>query len=248
MAFIPKYDGYLGTDALHVNNNAVEISSTKTCSLVSPLIIKNDTDPTKLATITVANTGITTISGVDGLTFPNTTTVDVANVTASTTRTTGALVVAGGVGMAKNLTTQLLQFNPVVPSVVTQSYLSLFAEWVSTSLFWHGPFTADVAGSIYISRIGNMVNIYAPYAYGAATVAGQSVTSTVAIPAVHRPANDDDVVGTCNVLNGGVTVTGSWTVHSSGIVEIWAGLASVNLFASTGADDGIRFSGNYFIY
>jgi hypothetical protein len=158
------------------------------------------------------------------------------------------MTVVGGIGITKNLTTPLLKFNPAVAPAAAQTDLSIFSESASSGLQWTGPFTANIDGAVYLSRVGNMVSIHAPFASGAATVAGQSVTSTVAIPAAFRPANDDDVIGTCNVLSGGVTVTGSWTVHANGIIEVWAGPAATDFFAATGADDGVRFAGNYYLY
>jgi hypothetical protein len=83
---------------------------------------------------------------------------------------------------------------------------------------------------------------------GVATVPNQIITSTVPLPTEYRPANNDDALGVCNVIDNAGTIRGSWNIGSDGFIRIWAGYTNISFFSAAGTEDGLAFNAFYYIY
>jgi hypothetical protein len=246
---LKEYACFLGVDYLRVSSAGLTLTvSTALLNVESPILIKCPTDLTVYCSFTVGITGDLTIAGVGAtpkLQFGNGTHLEILNTTESTTPSTGALIIRGGLGAGNAYTTSVLLTNPAV----TQSLITGYEYYTSAAFSWTGPWTNPYVTSIFLSRFGKRVSIYVPLSAPMATShAGMIATSVVAIPIEFRPTNEGDAQGQSQCShNGATSIFATWYVRADGFVEVWAGPTNTSAWGIAGTA-GIRFEGYYYKY
>jgi len=183
--------------------------------------INNITTPPHLATLTVtAADKLQVAPSGSSAVISATSDVVESDSTASTSATTGAVIVSGGVGVAQCVTTGSITFpafnvNPGTP-------LSQYSVYTLATA-WGGVWTTPKPFNLYIVAVGNALFYYAPYVSGQSQ-ANSTAVSTVRIPVAYLPNT------AFNFYTSGIVVTkGATTLQ--GFIQIVAatGIITVSI-------------------
>ena len=110
---------------------------------------------------------------------------------------------------------------------------SSYAEFTQTTN-WSGPFAAT-AGNFAVTVIGRLVTATLPTTVTTGNSTAAAIVSATALPSWVRPSNA--VRGSCIVVNAGSTITGSFTVQTTGLINFYNGPFTTN-FSSTASNVG----------
>lgn len=147
--------------------------------------------------------------------------------TDSTAIGTGAVVIQGGVSIAKTLYSGL---GLVLPSTDATGVVLLdYYETVSTAATFTGPFNSPVNVNLRITRIGAMVTVTFPQITGTCTVA-TTATGTSAIPTRFSPPSGGRY--TAPIQNSGSPVAQPGLVFVSGVNVVIARTLALDGFTA----------------
>lgn len=150
--------------------------------------------------------------------------------TDSSSSTTGAVICAGGVGIAKKLYVGTAIYLPT--SGGTASALNYYEEFTHTTS-WNGAFSpSSVSGDITLTRVGRMVTAQFPVITGDCT-STNPLWMVTNIPARFRPPSDLWIQSAIVQTAIATLTTGTFYISSTGNWQIYLGINSS--FDSTGS-------------
>ena len=192
------------------------------------ITIHNASDTTKSCSLTVDTSGIMTVNASGNVCkFDVTDQVQVNATTTSTSSTTGAIVVAGGAGIAENLH---------VGGTINGTVVSLSSSLTGT---WTGP-KSMANMTVTFKKVGN--NVTAVSTASTVTADATAIITVGTFPSGFF--NSTSALQLPILTKNGTEVIGILNVDTSGNATIWAGLTSAATFTN-GSDFTTGFNVSY---
>lgn len=153
-----------------------------------------------------------------------------------------ALVVDGGLGIAKNIIGGKNIFLSSTGEINFDTSKFIYEEYLHTT-DWSGIWASNVSGDIKITRNGRVITISTPDVLANSNSSNIIDVATV-LPAKYRPAIA--ISGVLRAVDDLVNKFGTWKIFTSGAIQISCGPALSNTFAGAGNTSGfISFSATY---